>query len=74
MTFPSNLVPSLRLRAIGGRLVCLLSLPSGNAPHRGFSRQLALVASPRPPHLRRLTVYRRDAEPALRPGGAGRAA
>ena len=53
----SNRVPFLRLRPLPGRLLCLVGLPIGGG------RELALVASPTPPHLRRLAVYRGGARP-----------
>jgi len=53
--------PTLRLLARPFRLLCRLPLPAvGGAP-----RELALVASPAAPYLRRLTVYRRPARQPL---------
>jgi hypothetical protein len=59
-------MPTLRLRSVGGRLVCLLSLPRLHAAE-GFVRELLVIASPTPPRLRCLTVYRRLAGPPPRP-------
>lgn len=46
-------LPPLRLRPLRGRLLCLIG-PTRHAA----DRQLVLVASLTPPHLRRLDVYR----------------
>jgi hypothetical protein len=59
-------MPTLRIRAIGGRWVCLVSLPRLHAAE-GFVRELLVIASPTPPRLRHLTVYRRLAGPPPRP-------
>ena len=53
---------SFRLRAAGRRLLCLIGLPATPAGS-SFARELVLVASPRPPRLRRLVVHRRLAAP-----------
>ena len=50
----------LRLRPLRGRLLILLALPRRTAS-RGVCTQLALVAGPRRPFLRRLTIHRRRA-------------
>jgi hypothetical protein len=55
--------PTLRLLEGGRGLLCLLPLPRGAD---GLARELALVAAPGRPWIRRLTVYRRpgrDASP-----------
>lgn len=54
----SSGLPFLRLRPLRGRLLCLIALPVG-----GAGRELALVASPTAPHLRRLDVYRGGGRP-----------
>lgn len=54
---PSDPHPRLRFRARHGRLLILVALSRQGAGW-GRGRQLALVASPTPPFLRRLTVYR----------------
>ena len=46
-------LPALRLLAGPRRLLCLVQLPGAD----GVARELALVASPAAPYLRRLTVY-----------------
>lgn len=73
MIFPSDLVSSLRLRLVGGRLLCLLPLSARPGGRPTCRRQMALVGSPRAPYLRRLYVYRR-AEPSAYPDGTPRAA
>jgi hypothetical protein len=55
-------MPTLRIVSLGGRCVCLLSLPRLHA-RAGFVRELLVIASPTSPRLRRLTVYRRLAGP-----------
>ena len=55
-------MPTLKVRSVRGRLVWLLSLPRLHAAE-GFVRELLVIASPTPPRLRRLTVYRRLAGP-----------
>ena len=55
-------MPTLKVRSVRGRLVWLLSLPRPYAAE-GFVRELLVIASPTPPRLRRLTVYRRLAGP-----------
>jgi hypothetical protein len=49
--------PALRLLSGRRGLLCLLPLPSGAD---GLVRELALVAAPGRPWIRRLTVYRRS--------------
>ena len=65
-TCPSEPMPTLSVRSVNGRLVCLLSLPRLHAAE-GFVRELLVIASPTPPRLRRLTIYRRLAGPPPRP-------
>lgn len=47
------------LTQLPGRLVCRLPLRPCHAAGPALGRELVVVVSPRPPHLRRLTVYRR---------------
>jgi hypothetical protein len=65
-------VPLLRLRLAGRRLVCVIALPGRSSGRSG--RELVLVASPRAPRLRRLTVLRLPDAPAAPPDDAPRAA
>lgn len=74
MRSPFSRIPSLRLRAARGRLLCLISLPLRGDASSGLARELALVASASAPHLRRLTVYRQLRNPPLRPDDTVRAA
>jgi hypothetical protein len=61
-----DLMPTIRLRTLRGRLLGLLSLSRLNAAH-GYVREDLLIASPTWPRLRRLTVYRRLGGPPPRP-------
>ena len=72
--FSCRRLPSLRVCATRGRLVCRISLPRWEAGPRGIIRELALVVSPTAPHLRHLTVYRRPASPPVTPGDPPQAA
>lgn len=67
MTFLFSWRPSLRLRPTRGRLVCRISLPVRRFARGACHRELVLVASPLAPRLRRLTVYRRLADPLRGP-------
>jgi hypothetical protein len=51
--------PVLRILARPRAVLCRVPLPAA----RGVARELALVASPAPPFLRRLIVYRRSGAP-----------
>jgi hypothetical protein len=62
----SEPMPTFRLRSFRGRLLCLLSFPRLHATD-GYVREILVIASPTPPRLRRLTVYRRLAGPPPRP-------
>ena len=73
MTSPSRRSP-LRLRSTRGRLCCLIALPTRDRAAGGFVRELALVASPTAPYLRRWIVYRRGADPPTPPDEPPRAA
>lgn len=55
----SNLTLPLRLRQTRGRILCRLSLPQLKLTSEPFTRELVLIASPKAPHLRRLTLYSR---------------
>ncbi len=67
------LARAFRLRPVRNRLLCLIRLPWRDA--NGIStRELALVASPTSPYLRRLTVYRRRATPPSYPDTPPKAA
>lgn len=59
------------LAQLPSRLVCRLPLRPCHATSSALGRELVVVVSPRPPHLRRLTVYRRL---ALGPNDPPRAA
>ena len=63
----SRLLP-LRLRRIPGRILCSLLLPRADCACQTFLRELVVVASPMPPYLRHLTVYRRLPESVEGPG------
>ena len=72
MTSPSSWLPWLRLRSGRGRLICLVALPARTGTTGRVAAELALIASPTAPRLRRLTVlHRLD---AVDPEGAPRAA
>ena len=73
LTFRSSRLPWLRLRSGRGRLLCLVGLPIRSGPTGRFAAELALVASPTAPRLRRLTVLRR-LDAGAHPDGAPRAA
>src|SRR5438067_582133 len=66
MTSPSKRLP-LRLRSTRGRLCCLIALPGRDWAAAGFVRELALVASPTAPYLRRLGRHRRSGAPGVTP-------
>lgn len=57
--FRSRGLRALSVRPGGGRLLCRLRLP--DREEAGHSKELVLVASSTPPHIRRFTVYRQDA-------------
>jgi hypothetical protein len=56
-------LPTLRLRAGGGQLVCLLRAPSSTTDQNG-ARVLAFIASWRAPFLRRFRLYGQRAVPS----------
>ncbi|HEY8743391.1 MAG TPA: hypothetical protein VIU62_09845 [Chloroflexota bacterium] len=64
-------LPTVRLRALRGQLICLLRPPTAAADN-DRACALAFIASPRAPFLRRLRLYRRQI--LLPPGDAPRAA
>jgi hypothetical protein len=70
---PASRAVPFRLQATSRRLLCLIGLPDDPAAG-GFARELVLVASPRPPRLRRLIVHRRLAGPAPCPDDTPEAA
>ncbi len=57
-----NLAGAFRLRSVRHRLLCLIRLPWRDVSGT-HTRELALVASPTAPYLRRLTIYRRREAP-----------
>jgi hypothetical protein len=59
-------MPTLRVRSFRGRLICLLSLARLHVED-GYVREILVIASPTPPRLRRLHVYRRLAGQPPRP-------
>ena len=65
-TFPSDPMPTFRLRSLRGQLLFLLSLPRLHVAD-GYVREILVIASPTTPRLRLLTVYRRLAGPPPRP-------
>jgi hypothetical protein len=61
----------LLARRLPGRLLCRLPLRPCHATSPTLGRELVVVVSATPPHLRRLTVYRRLAvDPADPPRAA----
>ncbi len=70
MSFRFSRSFSFRIRTAGGRLLCQLAVPPAAGMAEHIRRELVLVASPTVPHLRRLMVYRRLAEPDGRPRAA----
>jgi hypothetical protein len=58
VTCPFRRLPSLRLRRVRGRLLCRLILPLGRTVPDSCVREVVVVAGPRSPRLRRLTVHR----------------
>ena len=65
-------LPTLRLRAGGGQLVCLLRAQSSTTDPNG-ARVLAFIASWRAPFLRRFRLYHQG-PPILSPGSTPSAA
>ena len=61
-----DLMPTISLRSVRGRMLGLLSLSRIN-PTDGYVREDLLIASPTSPRLRRLTVFRRLGGPPPRP-------
>ena len=59
-------MPSFRLRSFRGRLIGVLSLARLHVGD-GYVREILVIASPTPPRLRRLNVYRRLAGQPPRP-------
>jgi len=57
----------LLARWLRGRLICRLALRPSTGASAPLVRELVVVLSPSPPHLRRLTVYRRLAAAPTEP-------
>ena len=68
MRSPFSGILPLRLRRTSGRILCSLPLPRADCDSESYLRELVVVASPTPPRLRHLTVYRRLPASAEGPG------
>jgi hypothetical protein len=65
---------SIRLRTVRRRLLCRFPLPQRRSPSECVGRELVLVASPTPPYLRWLIIYRGGTGPMPEPVEPPRAA